>query len=94
MTPEFTFEPLSILYIGLNISVIEALKHACVANNCRPKLSWVNTDEIEKKGKEEEINLILRKIAEGTATAEETRRLVDLKRSSDAVWQANLPTSS
>lgn len=32
------------------ISVIEALKHACVANNCKAKLNWINTDEIEKKG--------------------------------------------
>lgn len=32
------------------ISVIEALKHGCVANKCKPVLHWVNTDEIEKNG--------------------------------------------
>lgn len=32
------------------ISVIEALKHACIANKCRPKLHWINTEEIEKDG--------------------------------------------
>ena len=32
------------------ISVIEAIKHACVANKCKTKLSWINTEEIEKKG--------------------------------------------
>ena len=32
------------------ISVIEAIKHACVANKCKAKLSWINTEEIEKKG--------------------------------------------
>ncbi len=32
------------------ISVIEALKHGGAANNCRPKLHWINTEEIEKNG--------------------------------------------
>ncbi|MFH1413117.1 MAG: CTP synthase [bacterium] len=32
------------------ISVIEAIKHACVINNCKPKMSWINTEEIEKNG--------------------------------------------
>jgi len=32
------------------ISVIEAIKHGCMANKCRPKIHWVNTDEIEKNG--------------------------------------------
>jgi CTP synthase len=32
------------------ISVIEALKHAAVANNCKAKLTWINTDEMEKNG--------------------------------------------
>ncbi|MDD4332893.1 MAG: CTP synthase [Patescibacteria group bacterium] len=32
------------------ISVIEAVKHACAANNCKAKLSWINTEEIEKNG--------------------------------------------
>jgi CTP synthase len=32
------------------ISVIEALKHAAVANNCKAKLTWINTDDMEKNG--------------------------------------------
>jgi len=32
------------------ISVIEAIKHACVTNKCSPNLHWINTDEIEEKG--------------------------------------------
>lgn len=32
------------------ISVIEALKHACAANKCKPKLHWINTDDMEKNG--------------------------------------------
>jgi CTP synthase len=32
------------------ISVIEAVKHAGVANGCRPCLHWINTDDIEKHG--------------------------------------------
>lgn len=32
------------------ISVIESIKHACAANKCKPKLSWINTEEIEKNG--------------------------------------------
>lgn len=32
------------------ISVIEAIKHAGVANNCKPTLDWINTSEIEKNG--------------------------------------------
>jgi CTP synthase len=32
------------------ISVIEALKHGCTANNCKPNLHWINTEEIEKNG--------------------------------------------
>jgi len=32
------------------ISVIEAIKHAAAANNCKPVLSWINTEEIEKQG--------------------------------------------
>ncbi len=32
------------------ISVIEALKHGCMANNAIPKLSWINTEDIEKNG--------------------------------------------
>ncbi len=32
------------------ISVIEAIKHACVVNKCNPNLHWINTDEIDKKG--------------------------------------------
>lgn len=32
------------------ISVIEAIKHAGVANKCKPVLHWINTDEIEKNG--------------------------------------------
>ena len=32
------------------ISVIEALKHAGGANNCKPNLHWINTEEIEKNG--------------------------------------------
>ena len=32
------------------ISVIEAIKHACITNNCKPNLHWMNTEDIEKKG--------------------------------------------
>jgi CTP synthase len=32
------------------ISVIEAMKHASTANNCKPNLHWVNTETIEKNG--------------------------------------------
>ena len=32
------------------ISVIESLKHACIANKCIPDLHWVNTSDIEKDG--------------------------------------------
>ena len=32
------------------ISVIEALKHGCIANKAKPNLHWVDTAEIEKKG--------------------------------------------
>jgi len=32
------------------ISVIEAIKHACIVNKCRPNFSWINTEEIETNG--------------------------------------------
>ena len=32
------------------ISVIEAVKHGAMANNCRVNLHWINTSEIEKNG--------------------------------------------
>lgn len=32
------------------ISVIEAIKHACAVHKCKPKLHWINTEEIEKNG--------------------------------------------
>ncbi len=32
------------------ISVIEAIKHACIANDCKADLTWINTEEIEKNG--------------------------------------------
>jgi len=32
------------------ISVIEAIKHACIVNKCKPNLHWINTDEIEENG--------------------------------------------
>ncbi len=32
------------------ISVIEALKHAATFNDCKAKLTWINTDEMEKNG--------------------------------------------
>ena len=32
------------------ISVIEALKHAGVANNCRPQLDWLSAEEVEQQG--------------------------------------------
>ncbi len=32
------------------ISVIEAIKHAGIANKVKPNLVWINTDQIEKKG--------------------------------------------
>lgn len=34
------------------ISVIEALKHAGMANDTKVKLTWINTDDIEEKGVE------------------------------------------
>lgn len=35
------------------ISVIEAIKHAGVANRCKPVLDWINTADIEKRGVKE-----------------------------------------
>jgi CTP synthase len=35
------------------ISVIEALKHGALANGVRPKLHWINAEDIEKKGTKE-----------------------------------------
>ena len=32
------------------ISVIEAVKHACIVNRCKPNLKWINTDKIEENG--------------------------------------------
>lgn len=32
------------------ISVIEAIKHAGMANDCTPNLHWINAEDIEKKG--------------------------------------------
>ncbi|MDP3043355.1 MAG: CTP synthase [bacterium] len=32
------------------ISVIEAVKHSCWANKCKPRFTWVNAEEIEKNG--------------------------------------------
>jgi len=32
------------------ISVIEAIKHSASVNKCKPKFSWINTEEIEKNG--------------------------------------------
>lgn len=32
------------------ISVIEAIKHAAVANKCKPVLHWINAEDIEKQG--------------------------------------------
>lgn len=32
------------------ISVIEAVKHSCNVNNCKPVFEWINTEDIEKKG--------------------------------------------
>ncbi len=32
------------------ISVIEAIKHACIVNKCKPNLHWINTSDIEKNG--------------------------------------------
>jgi CTP synthase len=32
------------------ISVIEALKHAAIANKCRLKMEWINAEEVEKSG--------------------------------------------
>lgn len=32
------------------ISVIEAIKHACVVNKCKPNLHWINTSQIEREG--------------------------------------------
>ncbi|MFA5358895.1 MAG: CTP synthase [Patescibacteria group bacterium] len=35
------------------ISVIEAIKHACRVNNCKPKLQWLSTKDIEDRGPQE-----------------------------------------
>ncbi len=35
------------------ISVIEAIKHACIVNDCKADLTWINTEEIEKNGTKE-----------------------------------------
>ena len=32
------------------ISVIEAIKHGAIPNNCQPQLDWISTKEIEDKG--------------------------------------------
>ncbi|MDO9399546.1 MAG: CTP synthase [bacterium] len=32
------------------ISVIEAIKHGAIANNCKPILDWINTEDVEKNG--------------------------------------------
>jgi len=32
------------------ISVIEAVKHGCWVNKCKPNFCWINTEEIEKNG--------------------------------------------
>jgi len=32
------------------VSVIEALKHGAVANNCKAKLHWLNAEDVEKNG--------------------------------------------
>lgn len=32
------------------ISVIEAIKHACIVNDCKADLTWINTEEIEENG--------------------------------------------
>lgn len=32
------------------ISVIEAIKHACIMNKCKSNLHWINTSEIENNG--------------------------------------------
>mgnify|MGYP003394632178 CR=1 FL=1 len=32
------------------ISVIEAIKHAGAAKQCQPKLSWINAEDVEKRG--------------------------------------------
>ena len=32
------------------ISVIEAIKHACTANNVKPKLDWISAEDLEKNG--------------------------------------------
>jgi CTP synthase len=32
------------------ISVIEAIKHACTYNHCKPALDWINAEDVEKKG--------------------------------------------
>ncbi|MEK7557874.1 MAG: CTP synthase [Patescibacteria group bacterium] len=32
------------------ISVIEAIKHGAIANNCKPILDWINAEDIEKNG--------------------------------------------
>ncbi|MCD4762023.1 CTP synthase [bacterium] len=32
------------------ISVIEAVKHACIANKLKLKLHWINTEDVEKNG--------------------------------------------
>ena len=32
------------------VSVIEAIRHACVVNKCQPEFEWIYTQDIEKKG--------------------------------------------
>lgn len=34
------------------ISVIEAIKHACTFNKCKPNLHWINSEDIENKKKD------------------------------------------
>ena len=34
------------------ISVIEAIKHGCINNNCKAQIDWISTDDIEKNGVE------------------------------------------
>lgn len=34
------------------ISVIEAIKHACTDNKCKPNLHWINSEDIENKKKD------------------------------------------
>jgi CTP synthase len=35
------------------ISVIEAIKHACIVNDCKPDLAWLSAEEIEINGVEQ-----------------------------------------